>query len=801
MTLITGDVRERIAELRNLIREHDYLYYIKEQPEVSDAEYDTLMRELRKIEEGRPDLITPDSPTQRVAGMPSEGFAEVTHHRAMLSLANAFDDGEFLAWHERIAGLLETDRFDMVCELKFDGLAVALTYMDGVFVRGATRGNGVVGEDVTANLRTINSIPLDLTADRRPGLLEVRGEVYFPKSRFDEFNAKREAKGLPTYVNPRNTASGSLRQLDPRMTAERPLDIFMYSIGYLEGSAVPDNQHDALGFLDSLGFKVNQYNRTFSSVGEVLDWYRYWREEFHNLDYGCDGLVVKVNRIDYQQHLGEVGREPRWAIAYKFPAEQATTTLVAVRFNVGRTGSINPYAVLDPVYVGGATVSRATLHNEDYIASKGLMIGDRVVVERAGEVIPQVVRSLINERDGSQTEVAMPSECPGCGQSVVRREDEAMSYCVNASCPEQLVRLVEHFVSKGAMDIEGLGEKSGAILIAQGLVRDVADLYRLKKEDLAQMNLLDVIVAAKSNNLASVLDKVGIPNVGKKTANILAGRYDSLEQLIADSKDELAAVEGVSERVAHSVTSYFQDEDLLRAVEDIGSEFVEQGLVDSPTDLYYVNKKYLLNPETLRQKSADNLINAIEKSRGQPLTRVLVALGIAHVGSEVATLLARHFGSMDKLRRASREEMEGLNSIGPKIAESVFDYFQNPSNIQVVEKLAAAGVNMTEDTSSADRNGASSLEGLRFVVTGRLANYSRSAIQDRIKELGGSVSGSVSKRTDYLVAGEDAGSKLAEAEKLEVRILTEDDFERLLSERAESQADEQMTMNVSPAQA
>ena len=801
MTTISLDIRERIAELRNLIRRHDYLYYIKERPEVSDAEYDILMRELRKIEEDHPDLITPDSPTQRVAGAPSEGFAEVTHHRAMLSLANAFDDDEFLAWHERVVGLLETDRFDMVCELKFDGLAVALTYIDGVFVRGATRGNGVVGEDVTANLRTINSIPLYLTADTPPDLLEVRGEVYFPKSRFDEFNARREAKGLPTYVNPRNTASGSLRQLDPRMTAERPLDIFMYSIGYSEGGDVPDNQRDALEFLDSLGFKVNRHNSVFSSVGEALGWYRRWREEFPGLDYGCDGLVVKVNRFDYQRHLGEVGREPRWAIAYKFPAEQATTTLLDVRFNVGRTGSINPYAVLDPVYVGGATVSRATLHNEDYITSKGLMIGDRVVVERAGEVIPQVVRPLINERDGSEAKVVMPNECPSCGQSVVRREDEAMSYCVNVSCPEQLVRLVEHFVSKGAMDIEGLGEKWGAILIAQGLVRDVADLYRLKKEDLAQMNLLDAIAAAKSNNLASALDKVGIPNVGKKTAGILASRYDSLERLIADSKDGSAAIEGVSERASDSVTAYFQDEDLLEVVENIGSAFVEQGLVDSPTDLYYVNRKYLLNPETLRQKSADNLINAIEKSKGQSLTRVLVALGIAHVGSEVAALLARHFGSMDKLRRASREEMEGLNSIGPKIAEAVFDYFQNPSNIRVVDKLADAGVNMTEAASDSNGNAASSLRGLRFVVTGRLTSYSRSAIQDRIKELGGSVSGSVSKRTDYLVAGEDAGSKLAEAERLEVRILAEDDFERLLSERAESHAEEQMEMNIPSAQA
>ena len=720
----------------------------------------------------------------------------MTHHRVMLSLSNAFDDDEFRAWHNRVAGLLETERFDMVCELKFDGLAVALTYIDGALVRGATRGNGVVGEDVTANLRTINSIPLRLSGDGHPDLLEVRGEVYFPKSRFDEFNAMREAQGLPTYVNPRNTASGSLRQLDPRMTAERPLDIFMYSLGYSEGGAVPDNQWDTLGFLGGLGFKVNRHNSVFSGVGDVLDWYRRWREEFESLDYGCDGLVVKVNRFDYQRHLGEVGREPRWAIAYKFPAEQATTTLLDVRFNVGRTGSLNPYAVLDPVYVGGVTVKQATLHNEDYIKSKDLRVGDRVIVERAGEVIPQVVRALVERRDGSEKSVATPSQCPSCGQDIVRGEDEVMSYCVNASCPAQLVRLVEHFVSRGAMDIEGLGEKWGAILIKQGLVGDVADLYRLKKEDLAQMNLLDAIAAAKSNDFASVLDKVGIPNVGKKTAGILAVRFGSIEELIAASRGDLAALPGVSERAADSVVSYFRGED-RDAIDEMGRSFKDMGLVENPNDLYRVNKKYLMNPKSLRQKSADNLIGAIEKSKAQPLTRVLVALGIAHVGSEVAALLARHFGSMDKLRQASREEMEALNSIGPKIAESVFDYFQNPSNIMVVDKLAAAGVNMTEDVGDFSGNGASSLEGLRFVVTGRLANYSRSAIQDRIKELGGAVSGSVSKRTDYLVAGEDAGSKLAEAEKLEVKVLSEDDFELLLSERAESHADEQMEMTIS----
>ncbi len=795
MTPIIEDLRERVSELSETIRRHDYLYYAKARPEIADAEYDRMMRELRRIEEENPELITLDSPTQRVGGAPAEGFVEVAHHRAMLSLSNAFDDDEFHAWHQRVAGLLETERFDMVCELKFDGLAVALTYRDGLFARGATRGNGVVGEDVTSNLRTINSIPLRLTGSDFPELLEVRGEVYFPKSKFDEFNAKREAEGLPTYVNPRNTASGSLRQLDPRMTAERPLDIFAYSVGYWEGGSAPDNQFDTLQFLGSLGFKVNDRSAIFSSAGEVLDWYRRWRDEFHNLDYGCDGIVVKVNRFDYQRHLGEVGREPRWAIAYKFPAEQAITRLMDVRFNVGRTGSINPYAALEPVYVGGATVSRATLHNEDYIASRDLRIGDSVVVERAGEVIPQVVRPLAEKRDGSEVRVVMPKRCPSCGEDVIRREDEAMSYCVNASCPEQLVRLVEHFVSKGAMDIEGIGEKWGAILIAQGLVRDVADLYRLKKEDLAQMNLLDAISAAKAGEFASALDKAGIPNVGKKTAEILAERFDSFEALMMAPRDELAAIDGVSERAANSVASYFDDDILKEAVERLGDELVRQRLVERLSDLYYVSKEYLIQPETLRQKSATNILDAIANSKTQPLSRVLVALGIAHVGSEVARALARHFGSMDRIRNAEREELEELNMIGPKIAESVCDYFENPSNIEVVDKLASAGVNMVEDSVESNGNGAASLKDMRFVVTGRLANYSRSAIQDRIKELGGSVTGSVSKKTDYLVAGEEAGSKLSEAQKLGVKVLSEEEFESLVSQGAESQPETQLAMD------
>ena len=671
MTSVSVDVQTRVDDLREQINYHDRLYYAKASPEISDAEFDALMRQLRSIEEGHPELITSDSPTQRVGGAPAEGFDEVTHRLPMLSLGNAFDEDELVAWHSRVADQLEAAEFEMVCELKFDGLAVSLTYENGVLIRGATRGNGLVGEDVTSNLRTIRSIPLRLSGAGIPALLEVRGEVIFPKSKFVEFNRLRESQGLPVYVNPRNTASGSLRQLDPQMTAERPLDIFVYSVGYYEAGDLPDNQRDTLSFLGDLCFKVNDHNQTFSTVPEVLEWYERWRDDFHSLDYGCDGLVVKVNRFDYQRHLGDVGREPRWAIAYKFPAEQAITVLSDVKFNVGRTGTLNPYAVLEPVHVSGVTVKQATLHNEDYIRTKGLRRGDWVVVERAGEVIPQVVRPLVERRGCSDEEVHMPGKCPSCDQLVVRREGEAMSYCTNASCPAQLVRRIEHFVSRGAMDIEGLGVKQGEALIAAGLLNDVADIYMLNQ-----------------------------------------------------------------------------------------------------------HRDKLIEMERMANKSVSNLLSAIDRSRAQSLARVLVALGIPFVGGEVAGVLARHFGTMDSIREAAPEELVAINTIGPKIAQSVHEYFRQESNAAVVDKLQQADVNMTEEV--APTSGGNRLDDLRFVVTGRLLSYSRSEIQDRIKDLGGAVSGSVSKRTDYLVAGEGGGSKLTEAEKLEVAVLTEDQFEKLV---------------------
>ena len=660
-------VEAEAASLRDELNRHNHLYHVLDRPETSDAQYDALFRELREIEEANPELVTPDSPTQRVGAEPAEGFVQAEHSVPMLSLGNAFNEEELVAWHRRVAGLLETDAFDMVCELKYDGLAVALTYENGVLTRGATRGNGTVGEDVTLNLRTVRSVPLRVLGEA-PERFEARGEVLFPRSAFDRFNEEREAAGLPTYANPRNTAAGSVRQLDPRETAKRPLDIFVYGLGHTSGPA-PETHWNTLSHLGGMGFKVNPNNRLVHSIEEAVEYYRHWVDSAEELDYGCDGVVVKVDRLDYQQHLGVVGREPRWAVAYKFPATQEVTRVRAISVNVGRTGSMNPFASLEPVNIGGAVVKQATLHNEEYISSKDIRIGDWVVVERAGEVIPQVVKVLEERRTGDEQPFAMPEACPSCGSPVVKPEDEAMSYCRNLGCPHQLVRLMEHFVSRGAMDIEGLGVMQVMALLEKGLIGDVADLYSLASK-----------------------------------------RAEMLEM------------------------------------------------------------------ERMGEKSVANLLAAIEASKERPLSRLLVALGITHVGGEVAEALAlaRHLGSIDALMGAAEEDLLAVPSVGPKIASSVAAYFDDKANRGVIEKLRQAGVRL-KDEGGAEPTG-QTLAGKRFVVTGRMERRSRSEIEDKVKELGGSVSGSVSKKTDYLIAGADAGSKLADAERLGVRVIDEAEF-------------------------
>ena len=662
--MIDASVRERVSQLRREINRHNHLYFVLDWPEVSDADYDALMVELRGLEEQRPELVSLDSPTQRIGAPPAEGFGEVVHPLPMLSLANAFNDDELAAWRRRAANLLDGADFDVVCELKIDGLAVALTYENGVFVHGATRGDGYRGEDVTRNLRTIRSIPLSVPPEA-PRRFEVRGEVYFPRSLFDKLNEERAAQGQPTYANPRNTAAGSLRQLDSRITAQRALDIFVYSLGYAEDGDTPDSQWETLAYLKSLGFKVNPHRVLCSSPEEVEAYYRQWVAGADGLDYGADGVVVKIDRFDYQQSLGNVGREPRWAIAYKFPATQAFTRLLDIRVNVGRTGSLNPYAVLEPVNVGGATVKMATLHNEDDIRRKGLLIGDWVVVERAGEVIPQVVAPLEARRTGEERAFAMPTECPECGTPVVRPEGQAMTLCPNPACPAQLFELLKHFVSRGGMDIEGMGEKLCLSLLEAGLVKDIADVYSITAEDLLKL-------------------------------------------------------------------------------------------------------------ERMAEKSAANIMGALEASKGRPLSRVIFALGILHVGSEMAETLAGHYRNLWRLSRAMEAELVEIPGVGPKIAESVAAWFQDEANRQILRKLQWAGVRLKEDAPQEPTE--RPFAGLQFVVTGRLESLTRFQAEALIKELGGFVSSSVSRKTSFLVAGEEAGSKLAQANKLGATVLTEADF-------------------------
>ena len=666
---------QRILELRVNIERHNEIYYGQNSSEISDSQYDLLMRELVELESHNPDLVTLDSPTQRIGSPPLKGFEEVQHDIPMLSLGNAFNETELKSWHTRMGSLLETNRFDMVCELKFDGLAVALTYENGIFTKGATRGNGTVGEDITANLRTIRNIPLTLKTES-PARIEVRGEVYCPRSEFQRFNIAREEQGLQSYANPRNTAAGSLRQLDSTITAKRPLDIFIYGLGWSEQDIMmPTTHSETLKFLEQMGFRINPFNSSVSDIAEAMDYYRNWVTKRQKIDYECDGVVVKIDRFDFQEHLGTVGREPRWAVAYKFPAVQAKTRLVDIKINVGRTGTINPYAILEPVQVGGVTVRQATLHNEDYISSRDLRIGDMVIIERAGEVIPQVISTDVTQRTGSEEKFEMPSQCPSCKGPTSRNLGEAALYCTNAACSAQLVRLIEHFVSKNAMDIDGMGAKLGASLVEKELISDVADLY-------------------------------------------------------------------------------------------------------------YLGIEHLMSVDRMAEKSSSNLLEAIEASRSRPLHRVLVGLGIPHVGLEVAELLAKRYKTIDEIMAAPTEEIEDIPAIGPTIAHSVSNYFQIKTNRDVIEKLKTAGLNMLNKDSSNDTSvDVQILSGIRFVVTGRLENFSRSEIQNCIKQLGGTVSGNVSNRTNYLIAGDDAGSKLSDAAKLGIVVLSEEDFLAMIEQR------------------
>ncbi len=664
--------------MRETINHHNYCYYVLDNPEISDAEYDALMRELQGLEEQYPELVTPNSPTQRVGAPPAEGFTEVRHRLPLLSLGNAFSDDELMAWHERVIKLLGGQPVKFVCEHKLDGLAVALVYENGSLVTGATRGDGLIGENITTNLRTIRSVPLAVRV-KAPPRFEVRGEVFLPRASFDKLNEERARDGLSLFANPRNAAAGSVRQLNPKITAGRPLDIIFYSLGWAEGGTVPESHWETLAYLRKLGFRTNLNNRLVENIGGVKEYYKIWLDKRESLDYEADGIVVKVDSLVQQKQLGDVGREPRWAIAYKFPAVQGTTKLKEIKISVGRTGTLNPYAVLEPIQVGGVTIRQATLHNEDYIHRKDIREGDTVIIQRAGDVIPQVVGPVKAKRTGKVREFSLTDKlydkskgfaaCPECGSEVFRPEGEVMYYCPSSACPAQARERLELFVSRGAMDIRGIGERLSATLFEKGLVSDPADLYYLKAR-------------------------------------------------------QLAGLEG------------------------------------------------------LGGKSAENIINAIQGSRDRPLSRVIFALGIRHVGGQTAELLADEFGILERLAGASREELEAIQSIGPRIADSIIAFFKNETNRRIIKRLKGAGVKTHQEKAAAELP----LKGLEFVITGRLETMSREAVQERIRELGGTAKSSLTGKTTYLVVGTEPGSKLAKAEKMGIRQIGEDELRRFLEE-------------------
>jgi DNA ligase (NAD+) len=667
------DAYRRLEALRREINYHNYRYHVVDDPSISDYEFDQLMIKLRQIEAEHPEWITPDSPTQRAGAAPSEKFVKIRHPGAILSLSNAFDADDVRAWYERILRLdSRVSQANYVVEPKIDGLTVVLHYQDGVFVQGATRGDGDIGEDITHNLRTIRALPLRIPVSSdgpvAPPTLVVRGEAFINLAEFEKLNRQLEEAGERTYQNPRNTAAGSLRQLDPALTASRPLTLLTYSI--IDGSgALPRKHTDMLAYLKSLGFPVVDYEFC-ANLDEAIRAYDRLVEGRDHMDYEADGAVIKINDLDLAESLGVVGKDPRGAIAYKFPAQEVSTSLLDIGVNVGRTGVLTPYAILEPVEIGGVIVRQATLHNFDYIAEKDIRIGDRVAVKRAGDVIPYVIGPLQAARTGEERVFTPPKYCPTCGQPVEHFEGEVAWYCVNTACPAQLVRNLEHFVSRGAMDIVGLGIRIVEQLVAAGYVKDVADIYTLRRDD-------------------------------------------------------------------------------------------------------------LLSLEGFAQKKADNLLESIEASKNRPLPRLINALGIRGVGEVVAGDLARAFRELSRLSRATLEDLQMVEGIGPNIAQAIVDWFARPANQQVLQKLRSAGVWPRMDLETTRPAGATPLDGMTFVVTGSLVNFSRQSVKEFIEAHGGKVTDSISRNTRYLVAGENPGSKLDKARSLGVEIIDEDGLRRM----------------------
>lgn len=655
----------RVEELRATIERHNYLYYVKDEPAITDYEYDKLMQELIQLEGEFPELITAESPTQRVGGTPLSSFDKVEHRIPMLSLSNAFNAQDLREFDRRVQQGIGTEQpVRYVCELKIDGLAVSLRYENGRFVQGATRGDGKTGEDITQNLRTIRSLPLVL---KQPLSIEVRGEAYMPRSAFERLNHERAEREEALFANPRNAAAGSLRQLDPKIAAERSLDVFLYSMVGDEG--LPVSSHSgALALMEELGFKVNPERRVFDGIEAVISFIEGWTERRSELAYDIDGMVVKVDSFAYQDELGFTAKSPRWAIAYKFPAEEAVTVLRDIEITVGRTGAITPTAILNPVSLAGTTVERASLHNEDIIREKGIMLGDHVIVKKAGDIIPQIVGVKTEMRDGSEQPYQMPTHCPACNSELVRLEEEVALRCINPQCSAQIREGIIHFVSRNAMNIDGVGEKVVKQLHEHELIHSVADLYSLERDKLLEL-------------------------------------------------------------------------------------------------------------ERMGEKSVDNMLAAIEKSKENSLERLLFGLGIRFVGEKAASILARHFGTMDRLREATEEELTAVHEIGTKMAESIVKYFAKPEVTEMIERLRAAGVTMEyKGLRVEDIPTDSPFSGKTIVLTGTLEQITRKEAQQMIEARGGKVSGSVSKKTDLVVAGEAAGSKLVKANELGIQVIDEATF-------------------------
>jgi DNA ligase (NAD+) len=663
----------RYEELKAQVNFHNYRYHVLDAPVISDLEYDRLLNELKKIEADHPDWITPDSPTQRAGAKPSEKFEKVRHPAPILSLANAFGADDARAWFERVKKLDDrVEKAKFVVEPKIDGLSVVLHYRNGMFVQGATRGDGEVGEDITSNLRTIKAIPLKIPVDAKgpkpPSYLVVRGEAFIPIKDFEELNKRLEEAGEKTYLNPRNTAAGSLRQLDPQLTASRPITLLVYQIVYSEGGKVPTSQWEILEYLKSLGFPVTDISKRFNTLDPAIAYTETFDKGRDTLPYEADGMVIKIDDLSLAADLGFVGKDPRGAIAFKFPAREVTTTLLGIDVEVGRTGVLTPRAQLEAVEIGGVVVRNATLHNFDYIEEKDIRIGDRVLVKRAGEVIPYVIGPVMDARSGKEKKYKPPLKCPACGQDVEHLEGEVAWYCVNAACPAQLVRNVEHFVSRGAMDIVGLGIKIVEQLIEAELVKDVADLFTLKKKD-------------------------------------------------------LLALEGFAE------------------------------------------------------KKAENLLGSIEQAKGQSLNRLIAALGIHGVGEVMAGDLARTYGNLSALSKTTADELQQIEGVGPNIAESIVDWFDRPANQKLLKKLKAAVVDPQMKKDEKKKEGV--FTGMTFVVTGTLPNFSRDDAKEFIENYGGKVTDSVSKKTSYLVLGENPGSKFDKAKSLGVKIIDEAELKKL----------------------